>query len=133
MQPFQKAREALDNFTTELQFLVEHGLSLKYAIVLHTTYVNGAITHLLRTQYVDAEFCMAWDDAICGFWTFVLQRELKDLPIPRTQMFFAKAVRRVRGPERGASSGSCICRGLRAKFCGSRSHARFHCCGAFCL
>ena len=38
------------------------------AQALHRTYVNGAITHLLRGQLVDAAWCDQWDHSVEGFW-----------------------------------------------------------------
>ena len=52
------------------------GLPLDVALSFHTTFANGAITHLLRANLVSEAWCEAWDSAALKFWELELQRDL---------------------------------------------------------
>ena len=72
-EPLAAATRAHIRFKQQLRVLRDHGLSVQSALILHKNYVNGAITHLLRDQFLDENFCETWDGELLEFWAQELQ------------------------------------------------------------
>ena len=64
----ERALVALNAFQAEVMQLLAAGLPPDDVQVLHRTYVNGAITHLLRGQLQDVAWCEQWDVSVERFW-----------------------------------------------------------------
>ena len=64
----ERAVVALNAFQAELGQLRTAGLPTLVTQALHRTYVNGAVTHLLRGQLQEAEWCDRWDARAEQFW-----------------------------------------------------------------
>ncbi len=74
--PLVTALRDLQDFEARLHLLHSQGLSLHSCIVLHRTFADGAVTHLLRADLLPTEWAQTWDSAIGEFWQRVLGRPL---------------------------------------------------------
>ena len=68
----------LRHFTAQLDVLRQNGLPLHVALVLHRTFVNGAISHLLRAGGCPDWFAALWDGEVKAWYSRELQRDLPD-------------------------------------------------------
>jgi len=62
------AADSLVRFSGALRTLRDGGLPLHAALVLHRTFTDGAVTHLLRAGVATVEECQEWDVAVAQFW-----------------------------------------------------------------
>jgi hypothetical protein len=83
--PLETALASLREVHTRLERAMALGLALDCALVLHRTYVNNAITHILRSHIVPVAWCEEWDTAVAGMYASLLRREL---PATALQLLF---------------------------------------------
>ena len=68
----------LRHFTSRLDTLRAHGLSMHAALVLHRTYVNGAVTHFQRGNRAPTWFAEQWDAEVAAWYARELRRDLHE-------------------------------------------------------
>ena len=71
----ERALVALNGFQAELAQLRTAGLPTMVAQAIHRTYVNGAVTHLLRGQLQDTAWCESWDYSVGRFWASLVHED----------------------------------------------------------
>jgi len=76
---------ALEQFSQATRGLRAAGLPMQDAFVLHRTFTDGAVTHLLRAGAVAEAECRVWDSAVVAFWEAELGSPLTE--VQRAQFF----------------------------------------------
>ena len=82
----QRAATALFAFQGELAALRSAGLPSMVAQALYRTYVNGAITHLLRGQLLETDWCDLWDHHVERFCESLVYAEEPFSTTQRSQL-----------------------------------------------